>query len=359
MSVREAIEIPPEAREPKPWFKERPGTETVREIKEFVTKTGKPYLWRGHTHTKPPQNAPVEYRGEFDLPESCKVRMRWAPCPCCCPEHPKYRFDGKIAWFPEEAVIRLIGHDCFKTLNPEGHEQALSALRVEQQRERDTHYLITNLPIVPQMLRVVGAAIPVATAIDVFRADLRAKLEKTLQLKLWPHMRDGQLRVQVRRREVRKHRDGSEQIYEVDDFETFAHLDGYDLLNPRLQRFLPRLNTISERLSEILFDDPEAAIATLADDERQKIAKTLGYNLDRIRNTFNEMDAVRRFVSPATVATLRRWGAHDGSPITLHVERAGDNFYIGKRKEEQLRVEVTSEIDASLPEPPSLGQSKR
>lgn len=56
MTKRNRVEIPQSARALKAWFNEQPGDEIVVEIKAFVAKTGKPYLWRGHTHTKPPAN---------------------------------------------------------------------------------------------------------------------------------------------------------------------------------------------------------------------------------------------------------------------------------------------------------------
>ena len=113
------IDIPPESLEPKPWFQTRPGKEVVAEIVGFIKQTGKPYLWRGHTHTKPPPGSKPVYLDEFELPKKFRAPDRRSPCPCCVPAHPKF-CDGKIAWFPSEAVIRIIGPDCFKALDAEG-----------------------------------------------------------------------------------------------------------------------------------------------------------------------------------------------------------------------------------------------
>lgn len=102
----EHIEIPPEAFAVKALWQARPSwseiDNLVREIKGFVARTGKPYLWRGHTHTPPPMGATAEYWGEFDIPE---WHILEAPCPCCWSNFPKYRRNGKIAFFPLEGVI--------------------------------------------------------------------------------------------------------------------------------------------------------------------------------------------------------------------------------------------------------------
>lgn len=355
MAGFEEIDIPPEAYEPKPWFKDRPGMAIVREIKEFVAKTGKPYLWRGHTHTKPPEGAPVEYRGEFDLPASCKPQSKWSPCPCCAPRHPKYRDGGKIAWFPDEAVIRLIGPDCFRTLNPEGHELALAGLRAEQQREKDTNYLLGNLPLASEAKRAVELAVPAGVALDNFRTDLTTKLKSTLRLDLWKHLRDGQLRVRATRTEMRRGRDGSERMVEVEHLDTFSGIDGYRLLDPKLKRFKTRLETTAKNLQSICFADPEAAVHEMSDPQRRETAQALGRNFDKARRTFDELEEARLFLSPATVAALRGWGAHTGCPIAFYAERSGNNFYFGARKDEKLRVEIDPAFYTVLPYLPRIG----
>jgi hypothetical protein len=163
----ERIDIPPECREVKAWFRERPGSEVVEEIKRHVAKTGWPHTWRGHTHTKPPPGSKPVYLEEFDLPEKRLRAKRWVPCPCCAPETPKYGRDGKIAWFPTEGVIRLLGPECFKSLDKEGHEEAKRQLEIERQRKQDTDYLLSKLPLLGRVIHVSEGAVPVAKALDV------------------------------------------------------------------------------------------------------------------------------------------------------------------------------------------------
>jgi hypothetical protein len=116
------LDIPDEFFDPKPFYRTRDAAQGVlREIKDHIKKTGEPHSWRHHTHSKPTTRARIVYIGEFDLPPSHQAPDRHAPCPCCSPRAPKFSRKGKIAWFPDEHVIRMIGPECFATLNPEGH----------------------------------------------------------------------------------------------------------------------------------------------------------------------------------------------------------------------------------------------
>jgi hypothetical protein len=137
--LSDEIDIPDECYHSKPYFKERPDSALVKHIKAFIKETGNPHMWHGHTHTKPPKGARIVYLAEFDLPKKLhKSPHLFAPCPCCSPTHPKYVRNGKIGWFPDEGIIRIIGPDCFAALDKEGHFKAVAQLRAEQQIEKDT-----------------------------------------------------------------------------------------------------------------------------------------------------------------------------------------------------------------------------
>jgi len=103
---------------------------------------GKPHLWRGHTHTKPSVGSKPVYLDEFDLPLANLKAGHLAPCPCCWSNHPKYGLSGKIAWFPDEAIIRLLGPDCFAAMDQDAHAEALALMRQEKRRKQDIAYLL-------------------------------------------------------------------------------------------------------------------------------------------------------------------------------------------------------------------------
>src|SRR6202035_2871316 len=151
--------------------------------------TGKPYTWPGHTHTKPSRDAVPVYVGEFSLPQKFLKAKRFAPCPCCWDEFGKFGH-GKIAWFPDERVIRLIGPDCFASLNPEAHAKAQSDFDIEQERRRNNEFLLSNLGRVPEVIRIVERAITVSKAVETFHGELHGKLG-IIKLNLWPYVRRG------------------------------------------------------------------------------------------------------------------------------------------------------------------------
>jgi len=167
MLVLEEFDIPQTALETKSWYRERPGSEIIPEIKEFVAAGNWPFLWSGHTHTQPPRGAVPVYIDELFLKNP-------SPCPCCTPRTAKWKKAGKIAWFPEEGVIRIIGPDCFRALNPEGHDQAVADLRREQTKQQDVRYLLANIGVVPHTLRAIHAASNALNAWDEFAAALRS-----------------------------------------------------------------------------------------------------------------------------------------------------------------------------------------
>lgn len=356
MAVLDPICIPPEALMPKPWFSAHPGPEIVREIKEFIAETGRPYLWRGHTHTEPPAGARVAYIGEFDLPERYRAPYYRAPCPCCSPIYPKYWELGKIAWFPDECVIRIIGPDCFRKLNPEGHDDALAAFRAEQQRERDIKYLLENLPVVPKLRAVVDKLFPTALAVDEFRATLQHRLNTTLRIDLWREIREGKLMKATRRTEAYVRADGTEGSREVDDLDLYASIEGHALLQPKAHRFAPQLQTIADSLDELsLYQEPEATNPQHA-AIRQKAAKSLGRQIRNLREISRAVGDLRKFASITTTATLRNWGQQKGRPLEIYAERTDNDFYIGIRREEKLRIELPLHFDDPLPELPALGE---
>lgn len=95
----ERIDIPASARIPKPDFPIVPDKAIIAEIRAWIGGGHPTFLWRGHTHTEPAKDEPIEYAGDFQLPKGVE-----APCPCCTPEFPKFNV-GLIAWFPNTHLV--------------------------------------------------------------------------------------------------------------------------------------------------------------------------------------------------------------------------------------------------------------
>src|SRR5215203_1793516 len=177
------IEIPDSARAVKANYLEKPNPKLVREIRDFIKATGTPQLWHGHTHTRPPDGSLIVYCGEFDLPDSHHgetKRHLWAPCPACHADSAWYYKDGRIAWFPEEKVIRNIGGNCFAKINKEGHKAALAEYELEEHKRRNREFLLLKAPLVPGAMKVIERAIAVAMDVDIVRMVLSRRLPERI-----------------------------------------------------------------------------------------------------------------------------------------------------------------------------------
>lgn len=85
-SLSEQIDIPATAFEPKPLFPDRPGPASAKKIRDWI-KMEAPWLWRGHTHSRPDkaEAEKIRYIAEFELPNKAE-----APCPNCRPKSGKF-----------------------------------------------------------------------------------------------------------------------------------------------------------------------------------------------------------------------------------------------------------------------------
>jgi len=235
--------IPDSALAPKPWYAEQPSPAIVAEIKAFIKETGCPHLWRGHTHTRPPAStSSIRYLGKYDLPASHagqRNREKWAPCPCCHWKSPWYFRDGRIAWFPEEKVIRNIGRHCYKSIDEVGDAEAERLLNIEENRRRTEAYLLGYLPLVPQMLAAISENSAIIDDIDRVRFILSRRIGRAIDFDLWNHVRaDGVLKVYVTRREQRVDRSGNQTEVLVDDFRRYGPSTVTRCLTPQRVRWL-------------------------------------------------------------------------------------------------------------------------
>lgn len=345
MGKLERLEIPAVCRVVKDWFWTRPAEGVVREVKDHIRKSGQPHLWRGHTHTKPAKTARPVYLDEFDLPEALMRAKRFAPCPCCWPEHAKYGAKGKIAWFPEEGVIRLLGPDCFAALNPEGHAKAVEQMNREREEKRSTEFLLDHLPRLPEAIRVIERAVTVGEATKAFHDTLQGKLAMG-GVALWPYVkRGGELIVQEKQEIFRRGHDGNMNTQEVDGDRTFATLPGYRMLDPGLNVPVAALVTALRNLRPFDFgDDCEAAVEPMALEVKSKAAKMIGRSMGKARDAIVELEDLRRFVEAVTINTLRRWGEDKGCPYPLIYTHAGDRINFGKSEYRSLTVPIPPEM---------------
>lgn len=359
------LEIPATALAAKANYAERPHSDIVREIKEFIKQTGTPHLWHGHTHTRPPQDATILYLGEFDLPASHSGRTnraKWAPCPCCKPRTPWYYKNGRIAWFPEEKIIRIIGGDCFKSINEKGHAEAEALFRAEERRRRAEEYLLASLQFVPSALSAVEHNVPIIADIDRVRFILSERLTSTIDFDLWAHVRaDGALKRQVSRTEHRIDRAGNERVVTVHDEVRYGPLAGYELVKANVKPMAERIEALARRLRPLNFGEGYVhSLSTMNDSERSKAIKALR-SISEISNIIQEAEDIRQMLSPLSLGSLNGWSASEGAPAKIYIAFSDDytQLHIGKRKEDARSMTFKPIFFSTLRKLPALSRSIR
>jgi hypothetical protein len=302
------------------------------------------------------------YRGEFDLPKSHAGplhRAKWAPCPCCHPETAWYWQKGKIAWFPQESVIRNIGRDCFKNINAAGHEEAVQEFRRDERKRQNRDYLLAHLGSVPQAVRVIEQAMPAISAIDTVRRILSQRLTKIIGFDIWNAVRgDGTLKIQGQRTEHFVNADGVEGTRQVGFIQPYGPLRGYVMLNPDAKPLEPRLAKELSKLRTIDFGVNFAErLEAMNDDERQDAANSLGKPIATAKTIFEEANECRRFLSAESIATLNGWGRHEQSSARVYLKLDTGFFWIGRTEETASKVQLAAFFDG-FGELPNVGNAK-
>ncbi len=321
----------------------------VPEIKRHIADGGEPFSWWGGTYTKPPAGSKPVYLEEFDLSEKRLKAKRWTPCPCCSPETPKYGRNGKIAWFPTEGVIRLLGPDCFKALDKEGHEAAKRQLETERRLKQDTGYLLSKLPLVRGVITVAESALPIAKALDEFHKALHNKLDLA-RLLLWDQVRNGgELRIKERSQEFRPGANGTMRVVDVEIERVYAPLPGYEVLNPNLTPCVPKLQKPLRKLRNYDYgEDWRQKLNSLDDREKNKVAKEIAANLTSIKSSLEKLRTLQRFTDRIAINTLRRWGQHDGCPRPYFFEHRSDRIAFGRSEYQSYTIPIPDDLLATI-----------
>lgn len=354
------VDIPDSARAVKANYPTRPSEELVREIKTFIADNGTPFLWPGHTHTRPPQGAIVVYCGEFDLPKSHagpKQRAKWAPCPCCHSETAWYWKGGKIAWFPDESVVRNIGRDCFRNINESGHATAVEQFKAEERNRKDRIFLLSHLGVVPEAVRVIERALATVRAFDDVRFVLSNRLTKVIGFDLWNEIRaDGVLMVHGERLEQFVRPDGTHDTRMVPELRRYGAVRGYAMLNPKSTPLAPNLEKALAKLRLIDFGENfTVRLERMDDDERHRAANSLAKPIDAAKDIFTEVEDCRRFLSAESIATLNGWGRESPGQPRLYFELVQGKLLIGRTSDSTKPMTLGNAFWNVLGELPKIG----
>jgi hypothetical protein len=264
-----------------------------------------------------------------------------------------------ITWSPTKHVIRIIGPECFRTINREEHEAAAKRYRDRRRHAQDTAYLLTRLGDAPEAVRLIERAVETAKAVDEFRARVSKRFDLALPISIWNQVRDGVLTVCSVRREIYRAPDGSERERVVEDFERYGELPGHVMLQPNARPIHPLLERALSKLRTIDCGENVAiAVQNMTPAETQRTARVLRISIDTAQEAFDQIGEVRKFMSAVSLRTLNAWGRHDRAPVRLHVRIEGGNFYFGQRPENVQRLTIPSAFNNELGTLPRLANTK-
>ncbi|KAB2772441.1 hypothetical protein [Brucella anthropi] len=302
-------------------FDEEPGDDIVADIKRHIKETSNPCSWWGHSHTPPPVDAVVVYLDEFDVPAPKSVKAI-AACPCCSPNHAKYKSRGKIAWFPNEKVIRLLGPICFKAINAQRHEEAWIDLQRRKKVRQEIEIIRDFWQHIPTMIKAIEHVLPIASDLDRFMFDLNRVFDEAPSERMPRHVMDGVLKVSVIFNAPFIKPDGSISTRQQERFEQFGRLDGYSMLDrsgkptaEKLTKMLIGLDSIAKKL------EATSNVADLDEHERHRISIKLPECKETLLSIVKELASRQRFLVSNDIQLLDRWGRHHGAPVSLGITR--------------------------------------
>lgn len=333
---------------------ERPTSDLVRRFREHIEKTGDPSTFPGIATDKPPSNAPFEWlTEEIIVPVQKNDRCSDLPCPWCSPTKPKFK-KGRLLWFPNERVMRFVGHRCAKThLDVDLQKIADDRWKEQRRRESTNAFLRANCQSVAHYLDIASRACEAAKACDQFYAAFSANHSET-HSDLCRYIREGTLTIdQSLGKGVR--RDGQTSISVV-----FGVLRGSRILTKTKPRFARKLEDVIRQFRSIA---PEAERARFGELGHLNVQQRFAFEAimrkahQVLRNVLSGIDDYRLFLLPDNIELLNSWCWNESSVIYacgISINATHDKLVLGFRGSQGDRcssaIAIPTLLHKSLPE---------
>lgn len=355
--MTDELEIPAFAFSVKAWFKDRPERAIVNELHEHIRSQGTPHLWRGHTHTAPSKGARVTFLGKYKLPETHKMPEKWAPCPCCRLYGPKYFRCGLIAWFPDEHVIRCVGDQCYKKMDPEGYKLAMDQFNLEIATERDNSFVAARFPAIPGIAATLEQNLATLAAIDQVTHMLSATIRNRLNIDIWREVKEGVLRLFIVETHQVLNAHGTYDTMGFGEYSDYARLPGYLALRPKPHKLKERAADIILALKSIdLGADAALKVEALVETERRQIIKIFRKAMTMAEKLVAEATEIRRFFTPEAIASITGWGKQDDVPVPIWFKLSDTGVEVGKPDRPGFKVPYVPHFWANLQPIPKLSE---
>jgi len=295
-------------------FPTYPGKNTIEEFQAWVLKTGQPDLWEHHSASQPPRNQDYEEIAYFGIPLKLRPDVGMATCPICSPASPKY-FEGALAWFPSEGLLRAIGNECARShFGAVRANAATAAKKYRDAVDAAQYYLIDTLPKIGAMRDSMPQLEKIAAEVDQLRHTVWRRSSKSACEKLTRLGAKGILTIETTREVSVTDRFGKETTrHEAHDVATFkvvglAFLRRKLLIQGLAQNTSMALERVTPRTEEQTL---QFVVEELKNDQylfdAEKLTRAA---ISAYENLSLAIAEARLFFRSENLNTLTRWSNH-------------------------------------------------
>lgn len=328
-------------------FASRPGKYVRDNFLNWVAKTGRPDLWKHHCPTKPPPNGEFEELLHFRIPIKLRPNVGMATCPICSPESAKY-FEGALAWFPDEGVLRAIGHECARShFGGVRYNAAVAKRKHREAVEGAQDFLLDALPRIARLREEVSELQTIARDIDTLRQAFWARSSKTACAKLARLGVHHPLVVEDTREVTAVDVYGKEHTRRESSVARTFTVAGLGFLTRKFSVLGLARNTATA-LAQVRAVDSEEALHFVAEElqndeylfEAEKLARAAVREVEKLREAVAEAVA---FLAPGNLVALSEWSLdyRSGAPVIIGFDsRSPDRVRVGipDRKAQEIKL---------------------
>ncbi|MRX37045.1 hypothetical protein IG197_19975 [Aminobacter sp. SR38] len=267
-----------------------------------------------------PQRQHPSAAREIKVPIFKRKEKDLVPCPICHPTEPWFRI-GRMAWFPEERVVRFIGHDCAKR----HYQGEFDVAEKRYRKEARIRYLQRRwseiAPNAGRLMNAAAALSEIAKALEDVRAEIDQKA-RGLSKFFGAELSRNSGRIEIKIDTGVKDNQGNAVI-------------GTDVLGTAVgtefwgRPFVPyqQLLTLMRDIEDLSRPLPTWRGEELASQHETEILDR-GASADALPDRLDDLTLLlfwsQMFFEPDNLALLERWGKNAGSPFQSLVCRFDD-----------------------------------